>query len=111
MITEIKTIVKNYIDTIKLSRIELGTVVSDGVKINDKLTVPFDLVVGNLNKYIKTGDKVRLSRNLGGQEYYILEIVDRLPLLENAELEVSMFVLADGRVFAGDHIIYKKVKP
>lgn len=76
MINEIKTIVQNYLGTVNLSRIETGIVKSNGIKITDKLTVPMALVSGNLKQHIKTGDRVRLLRNLGGQDFFILEIMD-----------------------------------
>lgn len=76
MIDEIKTIVQNYLGTIKLARLETGTVVSNGIKVSDKLTIPMALVSGKQKKIIKTGDRVRLLRNLGGQDFFILEIMN-----------------------------------
>lgn len=76
MINEIKTIVQNYLNTIKLARLETGIVTSNGIKITDKLTVPMALVSGKLKRRIEIGDKVRLLRNLGGQDFFILEIMD-----------------------------------
>lgn len=75
MINEIKTIVQGYLNSIKLPTLVIGTVVSNGVRVSDKLIVPFELVSGNLKKTIKSGDKIRMIRNLGGQEFYILEVI------------------------------------
>ena len=75
MINEIKTIVENYINNAKLCRFLVGTVTSDGIKISDKLTIPNELIVGNLKKNLTLGKKVRLLRNHGGQQFYILEVI------------------------------------
>ena len=82
MINEIKKIIENYLNNAKLARIVVGTVQTVNplsIKINDKLTVPEKLISGNL-KYGFTqieqiGTKLRLIRNEGGQEYYILEVI------------------------------------
>lgn len=76
MINEIKTIVRNYLNNEKLCLIILGEVVEDGIKLSDKLTIPLELVSGNLKKEVAKGDYVRLLRNHGGQEFYILEVVE-----------------------------------
>ncbi len=60
----------------KLCGLVLGTTVSDGIKVTEKLIIPFELVHGNLKRTIKSGDKVRMIRNHGGQEFFILEIVN-----------------------------------
>lgn len=75
MINEIKIIVQGYLNSIKLPSLVIGTVADGGIKISDKLVIPFELTSGNLKKDIKSGDKVRLIRNLGGQEFYILEVI------------------------------------
>ena len=75
MIQEIKRIVDNYLNNAKLCSIILGTVTSDGIQISDKLTIPDELIFGNLKLTVSTGDKVRLIRNHGGQQYYILEVI------------------------------------
>lgn len=75
MIQEIKRIVDNYLNNAKLCSIILGTVTSDGIQISDKLTIPDELIIGNLKLTVSTGDKVRLIRNHGGQQYYILEVI------------------------------------
>lgn len=75
MINEIKTIVENYINNIKLCRFLVGTVISDGIKVSDKLTIPNELIVGNLKKSLLVGQKVRLLQNHGGQQFFILEVI------------------------------------
>ncbi|WMJ90624.1 DNA helicase [Anaerocolumna sp. MB42-C2] len=75
MIQEIKRIVDNYLNNAKLCSIILGTVTSDGIQISDKLTIPDELIIGNLKLTVSSGDKVRLIRNHGGQQYYILEVI------------------------------------
>lgn len=74
MIDEIKVIVQNYLNNVKLCSVLLGTVTEEGITISDKLTIPFALIMGNLKKDIITGQKVRILRNHGGQQYYILEV-------------------------------------
>jgi len=76
MIQEIKTIVKNYMENVKLCSIMVGTVTNNGIRISDKLTIPNELIVGNLKKELITGQKVRLLRNHGGQQFYILEVIE-----------------------------------
>lgn len=76
MINEIKRIIENYLSNIKLTTIVIGSVVDDGIKLNDKLTVPLSFVTGNLKNSISPGKKVRLLRNLGGQEFFILEVIE-----------------------------------
>lgn len=82
MINEIKRIIENYLNNIKLTSIVIGTVVDGGVKLTDKLTIPLNFITGNLKKYIIPGDKLRLLRNLGGQEFLLLEIIDKNIILE-----------------------------
>lgn len=76
MIEVIKKTIKSYLSNAKLTEIVLGTVTTDGIRVSDKLVIPNELVVGNLKKILKTGDKVRLLRNTGGQQFYILEVMD-----------------------------------
>jgi hypothetical protein len=75
VINEIKTIVQNYLNNAKLCGLKLGTVTSDGIKVSDKLTIPSELVVGNLKSSIIPGQKVILLQDNGGQQYYILEVI------------------------------------
>jgi hypothetical protein len=76
MIQEIKRIVENYLNNAKLCGIYIGTVTEDGIKISDKLIIPDELVIGNLKKTVSPGDAVRLLRNHGGQQFYILEVIE-----------------------------------
>jgi len=95
MINEIKTIVQNYLNNVKLTSLMIGTVVSDGIKITDKLTIPNELIKGNLKDFVKAGDKVRLIRNHGGQEFYIVEIINR-PLISKG---TTITLSRDGQTY------------
>lgn len=75
MINEIKTIIQNYLNNAKLASLMIGTVVNGGIKINEKLTIPNELIVGNLKRNLVVGRKVRLLRDHGGQQFYILEVI------------------------------------
>lgn len=92
MINEIKKIIQNYLSNAKLCSLMLGTVVTGGVKISDKLTIPNELIKGNLKDYAAVGDKVRLVRNHGGQEFYIVEIIGKEFVTKGSTIELS----ADG---------------
>ena len=96
MINEIKSIVQGYLNSIKLPKLVIGTITDDGVKVSDKLTIPFGLVSGNLKKEITSGNKVRMLRDLGGQEFYILEIIDKDPILENTKVSIETINIKDG---------------
>ena len=60
MINEIKTIIQNYLNNAKLACLMVGTVTSEGIRINEKLIIPNELIIGNL-KDLTPGNKVRLS--------------------------------------------------
>jgi hypothetical protein len=75
MINEIKVIVQNYLNNAKLCGLMIGTVTDDGIRISDKLVLPNELIVGNLRSTASVGQKVRLLRNHGGQQFYILEVI------------------------------------
>ena len=75
MIQEIKLIIENYLSNAKLCNIILGTVVNGGVRINDKIVIPNELIVGNLKQNLELGNKVRILRNHGGRQFFILEVV------------------------------------
>jgi hypothetical protein len=77
MISEIKTIVQNYLNNAALCCLMTGTVTSEGIKISDKLVLPDELVLGNLKSSLAEGQKVRLLRNNGGQQFYILEVISQ----------------------------------
>lgn len=76
MIQEIKIIIENYLNNAKLCTLLTGTVTEEGIQISDRLTLPLELVQGNLKKTLVSGKQVRLLRNHGGQQYYILEVVE-----------------------------------
>ncbi|SHH76234.1 hypothetical protein SAMN02745135_02005 [Caloranaerobacter azorensis DSM 13643] len=96
MINEIKTIIKNYLNNAKLTSLMIGTVVNDGVKISDKLTIPNELIKGNLKDFVKTGDKVRLIRNHGGQEFYIVEILGIPNVLNTMTVKIEPITVTNG---------------
>lgn len=75
MIKEIKTIIQNYLNNAKLCNYSTGEVVSNGIKVSDKLILPMELIVGNAKASLIVGQKVRLLRNYGGRQYYILEVI------------------------------------
>lgn len=75
MINEIKTIVDNYMNNRMPCRLMLGTVVSGGVQVSDRLTIPDELIAGNLKNSVTAGNRVRLLRDDGGQLYYLLEVI------------------------------------
>lgn len=73
----IKTMIDNYITSIGLTVLVIGEYKGDFVLINNNLKLPIDLLSGTLKKSLKHGDKLRLLRNQGCGEYYILEIIDK----------------------------------
>lgn len=89
MIHEIKTIIQNYLNNVKLSALQVGTVVSGGIKVSDKLTIPNELIKGNLKDFVVSGDKVRLIRNHGGQEFYIVEIIGKAFITKGCTIMLS----------------------
>ena len=82
MINEIKTIVKNYLSNAKLTSLMIGTVVNDGIKVSDRLIIPNELIKGDLKEFVAVEDKVRLIRNQGGQEFYIVEIMGKKSVID-----------------------------
>ena len=89
MINEIKTIIQNYLNSAKLSCLMTGTVVNEGIKVNDKLTISNALIKGNLKDFISAGDKVRLIRNHGGHEFYIVEIIGLDTVLKGMTISIE----------------------
>lgn len=75
MINEIKKIVQNYINNAKLCNYTVGEVVPGGIKVSDKMVIPMELIVGNAKVSLVAGQKVRLLRNHGGKQFYILEVI------------------------------------
>lgn len=74
---QIKIIVENYLNNRKTACLLMGTYNGTVILVNERLPVPLALVSGNLKEKLAAGDKVRLLRNDGGQEYFILEIIGR----------------------------------
>ena len=74
---QIKIIVENYLNNRKPACLLMGTYNGSAILVNERLPVPLALVSGNLKEKLTVGDKVRLLRNDGGQEYFILEIIGR----------------------------------
>lgn len=70
----IKTIVNNYLNNRKVTAVVIGEYKGGAVMVGD-LPVPMSMVTGNMKTRLASGDKVRLLRNDGGREYYILEII------------------------------------
>ena len=78
MISEkLKRIFRDYLNSVKLSAILVGTYQGSGVQVNERLTIPNDQLSGNLKMKVKSGDKVRLLAGTGWDEFYILEIIGR----------------------------------
>lgn len=73
----IKSITDNYMNNRKPAVIVVGTYTGSAVLVNKRLPVPMSMVSGNMKNKLVTGDKVRLLRNDGGDEYFILEIIDK----------------------------------
>lgn len=73
----IKTIVDNYLNNRKVAAIVLGTYNGTSIVVNERLPVPMGMISGNMSTRLSPGDKVRLLRNDGGREYYILEIIGK----------------------------------
>ena len=90
MINEIKEIVQNYINNAKLCSLMIGTVVSTGIMINERLTIPSELIRGNLKKLTGIGDEVRIIRNHGGKEFYIVEIIDKAFIAKGSIIALSL---------------------
>lgn len=100
MINEIKTVVQNYINNEKLCNLMVGTITSTGIKVSEKLTIPNELIKGNLKDYVTTGDKVRLIRNHGGQEFYIVEIIGFVPITKNRTIAIEPINISHGMILS-----------
>lgn len=96
MINEIKQIVDGYLNNRKPACLMIGTVVSDGVKLSEKLTLPMEMVYGNLKDYVSAGQQVRLFRDDGGHAYYILEIIGSPSAIQGTTLQTE--AAADGKI-------------
>lgn len=77
LFSAIKTIVDNYLNNRHPTAIVVGTYDGSAVLVNDKLPVPMSMISGNMKSKLAVGDKLRLLRNDGGREYYILEIMGK----------------------------------
>lgn len=73
----IKTIIDNYLNNRKVAAVVVGTYNGTAVVVNERLPVPMSMVTGNMATKLAAGDKVRMLRNDGGREYYILEIIGK----------------------------------
>ena len=73
---QIKIIVDNYMRSRKPSAVFMGTYTGQAIMI-ETLPIPMSMISGNMKSRLISGDKVRLLRNDGGHEYYILEIVGK----------------------------------
>ncbi len=89
MINEIKEVVQNYLNNAKLSCLMAGAVAIGGIKVSDKLTIPMELIKGDLKNYATVGDRVRLIRNHGGQEFYIVEIAGKQFVTKGCTITLS----------------------
>lgn len=74
IVNSMKTIVDNYVNNRKLSAVMLGTYDGNAIVVNDQLAIPMEMIKNMLSS-LMVGDKVKLLRNDGGREYYILEIL------------------------------------
>ena len=96
MIGEIKSVVQNYLNNAKLCNLMVGVVTAEGIKISDKLTIPNVLIEGNLKAFISPGEGVRLIRNHGGQEYYIVEIIGFAPTTKDRTISIEPITITAG---------------
>ncbi len=94
MINEIKTIVQNYLNNIKLCSLTSGTVTNEGIKISDRLVIPDELIIGNLKDYTSIGDQVRLLRNHGGQEFFIVEVIGMDMVLNGVTVNIEPITIS-----------------
>ncbi len=76
MINEIKLVIENYINNIKPCAIMTGTVATEGIQVSEKLFIPEELIIDNLKQHLLPGCRVRLLRNHGGQQFFILEVIE-----------------------------------
>lgn len=89
MINEIKRCIDGYLNNRKPACLILGTVKTGGVKISEKLTLPWEMVYGNLKDSVTAGQQVRLFRDDGGHAYYILEIIGSTPAIKGQTLKYT----------------------
>lgn len=89
MINEIKQCIDGYLNNRKPACLMLGTVVSGGVKLSEKLTLPWEMIYGNLKDSVTAGQQVRLFRDDGGHAYYVLEIIGCTPAMKGQTLKYT----------------------
>lgn len=75
-LSTIKTIVDNYMRARKPAAVLTGTYNGTAI-VMGALPLPMSMVSGNMKPKLAPGDEVRLLRNDGGKEYYILEIIGK----------------------------------
>jgi hypothetical protein len=75
MINEIKQCIDGYLNNRKPACMMIGTAEAGGVKVSEKLTLPWEMIYGNLKGSVTAGQQVRLLRDDGGHAYYILEVI------------------------------------
>lgn len=85
MVSEIKQIIENYIRNRQMTAIVTGTYKGGKVVLNEKSYVPNSILTGNLKQALKEGDKVKLLRNDGGGEFFVLEIIGAPVRLQREE--------------------------
>jgi len=85
MTDKIKQIIENYLNNRKLTCVAAGTYTGGKVVLSEKAYIPDVLLTGNLKKELREGDKVKLLRNDGGREYYLLEIIGVPVMLRREE--------------------------
>lgn len=95
MIREIKQIVDGYLNNRKPACLMIGTVVSGGVKVSEKLTLPWELVDGTLRDYTAAGNQVRLIRDDGGKRYYIVEIIGCAPAAKGRTVQIEPITIGN----------------
>lgn len=87
MINEIKRCIDGYLNNRKLACLIIGTAEPGGVKVSEKLTLPWEMVYGNLKGSVTAGQQLRLFRDDGGHAYYILEIIGYTPAMKGQRLK------------------------
>lgn len=85
---QIKLIVDNYMRNRKPASVMVGTYTGNQV-MTGNLPIPMSMVKGNAVSCLIPGDLVRLLRNDGGHEFFILEIIGKPYQLEQKEGEES----------------------
>lgn len=76
LLKQIKIIVDNYLNARKPTAVVQGIYTGTCVMVGE-LPVPMSMVNGNMKLKLASGDRVRLLRNDGGREYFILEIIGK----------------------------------